>query len=80
MLSVGDRVTDDIFEENLKDATGLLIDESRDALNTATASKTTDGWLGDALDIVAKHLSMTLGASLSETFASFTTAGHDVLD
>jgi len=34
----------------------------------------TDGWLGDALDVVAKNLAMTLGA----TPASFAMSRHDV--
>lgn len=43
----------------------------RNTLDTATTSKTTDGRLGDALDVVAENLAVTLGASLAETFASF---------
>jgi hypothetical protein len=65
MLSVGDRVTDDILKEYLEHTTGLLVDETRDTLDTATTSETADGGLGDALDVIAKDLSVTLGASLS---------------
>lgn len=36
MLSIGDGVADDILEENLKNSTSLLIDETRDTLYTAT--------------------------------------------
>ena len=79
VLCVSDGITDDILKEHLQYATGLLVDETRDTLDTATASKTTDGWLGDALDVVTKDLPVTLGASLSETFASFTTSRHDEL-
>ena len=54
MLGVGDRVADDVLEEDLEDAARLLVDEARDTLDTATASETADGRLGDALDVVAK--------------------------
>ena len=43
----------------------------------ATAGETADGGLGDALDVVAKDLAVTLGATLSESLASFSTSGHD---
>ena len=77
VLGVGDGITDDILKEDLEDSTSLLVDESGDTLHTSTTSETTDGGLGDSLDVVAKDLTMTLGASLSETFASFTSSGHD---
>ncbi|KAL7541697.1 hypothetical protein ACHAXR_011168, partial [Thalassiosira sp. AJA248-18] len=66
MFRVGDRVTDDILEEDLEHTTGLLIDETRDTLDTTTTGETADSGLGDALDIIAKDLAMTLGASLSK--------------
>ena len=51
----------------------LLVDQARDSLDTASASKTTDGWLGgDALDVFTKDLSVTLRASFSWTFAPVT--------
>jgi len=54
VLGVGDRVADDVLEEDLEDAARLLVDEARDTLDTATASETADGRLGDALDVVAE--------------------------
>ena len=39
-------------------------------------TKMPDGGLGDSLDVVSQHLTVTLGTSLSESFASFTTSGH----
>ena len=53
---------------------GVLVDEARDALDATTASETADGRLGDALDVVAEHLAMTLGAALSESFTSLSTS------
>ena len=71
MLGVGDGVTDDVLKEDLEDTAGLLVDEATDALDTATASQTADGGLGDALDVVPKDLPVALGASLSESLSSF---------
>ena len=76
VFSVGDRVTDDVLEEDLEDTTGLLVDQPRDTLDTTTTSKTTDGRLGDTLDVITKDLSVTLGASLAETLSSLSSSGH----
>ena len=65
VLGVCHSITDYVLKENFENATGLLVDQARDSLDTATASKTTDGWLGDALDVITKDLSVTLGASFS---------------
>jgi hypothetical protein len=54
VLGVGDRVTDDVLEEDLEDTASLLVDEARDTLDTATTSETTDCGLGDTLDVVTK--------------------------
>ena len=37
MLGVGDGVTDDVLKEYLEDTTGLLVDESRDTLDSSPA-------------------------------------------
>ena len=79
VLGVGDRVADHVLEEHLEDTSGFFVDEARDTLHTTSTGETADGGLGDALDVVAKHLSVTLGASLAETLASLTTARHDCL-
>jgi len=76
VFSVRHSVTDHVLQEHFEDATSLLVDQARDTLHTTSASKTTDGWLRDALDVVTKYLAMTLGATLAETFASFTTSRH----
>jgi hypothetical protein len=36
-----------ILEEDLKNTTGLFVDQARDTLHTTTTCETTDGWLGD---------------------------------
>ncbi len=65
VLGVGDGVADDVLEEDLEDAASLLIDETGDSLDTTTTGEAADGGLGDALDVIAKDLAVTLGASLS---------------
>ena len=70
VLGVGDGVTDDGLEEGLQDAAALLVDESRNALDSSTAGETTDSGLGDPLDVVPKDLAVPLGASLAESLTS----------
>ena len=76
VLGVGDRVADHVLEEHLEDTAGLLVDEARDALDTAAASQAPDGGLGDTLDVVAQDLAVPLGAALSEALAAFAASGH----
>ena len=76
VLGVGDSVADHVLEEDLENTAGLLVDEARDALHATTAGETADGGLGDALDVVAKDLPVTLGASLAEALASLATSRH----
>ena len=66
VLSVGDRVADDVLEEDLEHTTGLLIDETGDTLHTTTTCETADSGLGDTLDVVAENLAVKLSAALAE--------------
>lgn len=77
VLGVGDGITDDVLEEHLQYTTGLLVDEAGDTFYTSTTSQTADGGLGDTLDVITKYFPVTLGATLSESLSSFTTARHD---
>ena len=70
VLSVGDGVTNDRLKESLEDTTGLLVDHGRDTLDTTTTSETSDGGLGDTLDVVTQNLAVALGTALSETLAA----------
>ena len=79
VLGVGDGVTDDGLEEGLQDAAALLVDESRNALDSSTAGETTDGGLGDSLDVVPEDLAMALGSALAESLSSLAASRH-VLD
>ena len=74
VLCVCDGITDDVLEEHLQDATGLLVDKSRDSLHSTSTSQTTDGWFCDTLDVITKNFSVTLSAPLSKTLSSFASA------
>ena len=76
MLSVCHSISDHILQEDLEDTSSFFIDETWDTLYSASASQSTDGRLRDTLDIVTQNLSVTLGASLSKSFSSFTTSRH----
>lgn len=76
VLSVGDGITDDIFKEHLEDTSGFFVDQTRDTFDTTSASKTTDGWLGDTLDVITQHLPVTLGASFAESLTTFASTRH----
>ena len=76
VLGIGDSVPDHVLQEHLEDTTGLLVDESRDTLYSSTSRQTPDCGLGDALDVIPQHLTVTLGASLSKSLSSFATSSH----
>jgi len=61
------KVVTDIFKESFENTTSLFVDQTRDTLDTSTASKTANGGLGDTLDVITKNLPVTLGSSLSES-------------
>ena len=79
MFSVGDSIPDDVLKEHLQDSSGLLIDEARDPLDSSSPGQSPDGRFGDTLDVVSQHLTVPLGTSLAESFASFATSGHDAV-
>ena len=79
VLGIGDRITNDVFEKDLEDTPSLFVYQSRDTLDTTSTRETADGGLGDALDVVTKDLSVTLGASLSESLSSFSSSRHGVV-
>jgi hypothetical protein len=43
----------------------------RDTLDTTTTGETSNGGLGDTLDVVTEDLAMALGTALAETLATF---------
>jgi hypothetical protein len=80
VLRVGDGVPDDVLEEDLEHAAGLLVDEPGDALHAAPPGQPTNRRLRDALDVVAEDLPVALGAALAQALASLATARHVRLD
>ncbi len=79
VLSVGHSVADDVLQEDLEHTAGLLVDEAADTLDTTTTCQTTDGGLGDALDVVTEDLAVTLGAALAEALAALAASRPGVL-
>ena len=71
MLGVGDGITDYVFQEDLEDTSGFFVDQAGDTLDTTSASQSSDGRLCDSLDVITKYLSVTLGAPLSQSLATF---------
>ncbi|XBJ24737.1 hypothetical protein VPH35_002546 [Triticum aestivum] len=74
VLRVGDGVADDVLEEDLEHATGLLVDQPGDALHAAPPRQPPDRRLRDPLDVVAQHLPVPLRAALSQALASLASA------
>jgi hypothetical protein len=66
VLRVRDGIADAIFQKHLEHSTRFFINQSTDTFHSTTTGQTTNGRLGNALDIVAQDLSVTLGAALSE--------------
>jgi hypothetical protein len=80
VLRVGDCIANDVLEEDLEDTARLLVDQTGDALHSASTSQTTDGRFRDALDVVTKHLAMTLRSTLAQPFTSFASSRHSSSD
>ena len=76
MLGVCHCITDNIFEENFEDTTGFFVDQAGDTFDTTSAGQSSDCRFCDSLDVITKYFSVTLGASLSQSLASFTTSAH----
>jgi hypothetical protein len=76
VLGVGDGVADDVLEEDLEHAAGLLVDEAGDTLDATPPGEPPDRRLGDALDVVAEHLAVALGAALAQPLAALAAPRH----
>ena len=79
MLRVSDGIANDVLEEDLQHTASLFVDQTRDALHSASTSQSTNGRLRDALNVVTEYLAMTLGTSLAESLTAFASPGHDYL-
>jgi hypothetical protein len=65
VLSVGHCISDDVLKEHFQDASGLLVDEARDTLDTTSSGETADSGLRNALDVVSEDLSVSLGTAFA---------------
>merc|ERR1719339_530504 len=71
VFGVGYSIPDDVLQEDLQHSAGFLVNEPGDPLDASSPGQPPDGRFGDALDVVPQHLPVPLGASLSESLASF---------
>ena len=76
VVAVRDGVSHHVLQKGLEDGSGFLVDQSRHSLHSASSRQAADRGLGHSLDRVLGLLAVSLGAALSETFASFATSGH----
>jgi hypothetical protein len=60
VIGVVDGIADDVLEEDLEDASGLLVDEAREALDATTARETADFRLRDAFEVVTPDIATAL--------------------
>ncbi len=79
VLCVRHRIANDILQEDLQNASSLLINETSDALDAPAPRQSSNCWLGNALDVVSANLAMALCAALTETLATLATSTHNVL-
>ena len=77
VLRVGDRISNDVLEEDLQHSSRFFVDQSGDTLHSASTSQTTDRRLGYALDVVSKDLTMAFSAPFTESLTALASARHD---
>ena len=65
MLSIGHSVANHILEEHFQYTSCLLVNETRDTLDTTSSCETADCGLCDALDVISENLAMSLGSALA---------------
>merc|ERR1712156_602532 len=52
MFSVGNCITNDIFQEDFQNSSGFFVDKSRDSFHSSSSCQSTDSWFGDTLDVI----------------------------
>src|SRR5690349_13796182 len=65
VFSVCDGITNDVFQENLQDATSFFVDETADTFHTTATGQTTNCGLGNSLDVITKNFAMTFGSTFA---------------
>ena len=56
MLSIGDRVSDDVLQEGFEDDSALIIDQGADSFDSSSSGESSDCWLGDTHDVLLDGL------------------------
>merc|ERR1719357_1130727 len=70
MLSVGDSVPDHILQEDLKNTSRLLVNQSRDSLDAPPSRQPSDGRLRNALNVIPQDLAVPLSSTLAKSFTT----------
>merc|ERR1719494_1802105 len=76
VLGVGDCVPDHILQEDLKNTSRLLVDQSRYPLDASPPRQPSDGRLGNSLNVIPQDLPMPLGSTLAKSFPTLATTSH----
>ena len=76
MISVGDGIADDRFQEDTEHSAGFLINQIADTLDTTTAGKTTNGWLGDTLNVITESICDDAWLLPFLVLSTFSTSSH----
>merc|ERR1719312_2235592 len=71
MFSIGHCISHHVLKKHPQHCTNLFINKTRDSLHTSPPCQPSDSRLGDSLDVVTQHLSVTLGPSFPEPLSSF---------
>ena len=79
VLSVRHSIANNVLQEDLQNASGLLVDQPADPLHSTSSCKTPDSRLSDSLNVITENFPMTLRSSLTEPLASFSTTWHCTL-
>ena len=77
VLGVGDCFTNDVLKENLKNTTGLVVDESRHTFHSTATGKTTNSLFGsNTFNVITKNFSVTFGTTFLQYISSFAPSCH----
>ena len=76
MLRTGDGVSDNVLEEDLENTSSFLVNETGDSLDSSSSRESSNGGLGDSLDVVTQDLSVSLRSSFAQTLSTFSSSGH----
>ncbi|KYQ55259.1 hypothetical protein ALC60_05884, partial [Trachymyrmex zeteki] len=76
VFGVGYSIANNVLKEDLQHTSSFFVDQAGYTLDTTTSCQTTDSWLGDTLDVIAKNFPVTLCSSFSQSLSSLTATSH----